>query len=261
MLKKLGYWRRIAGKTICFFFFGLGAFVIEAVIYPPLSLFVRDEAKLRKATRGIIRGSFRLFVDFMRFMRVIEVEFENADLLRDSSGLIVAANHPSLIDVVILGSVIRQSDCIVKRALWDTPFVRWIVRRSYIPNSLGFDETAMLCASSLEEGNTLIVFPEGTRTKEGQAPDLKRGAARIALSTGCDILPVRISSSDTRGLRKGDPFFSMPEDGPIKYSVKALGPISVDEYRGIEPALGARALTKRLSEVISNYPLSEPIHG
>jgi 1-acyl-sn-glycerol-3-phosphate acyltransferase len=197
----------------------------------------------------------------MRFLGVIRVEFENDEVLRESRGLIVAANHPSLIDVVLLASRMPQADCIVKQALWDTPFVRWIVRRSYIPNSLGFNETTELCCASFAEGNSLIVFPEGTRTKEGEPPRLRRGAARIALSTGRDILPVRIFSSDARGLRKGDPFLSLSKDGPIQFNVMAMPPIRVVEYAGMEPAIGARALTKRLSEVICNYPPMESVDG
>lgn len=261
MLKKLDYWRRLACKAVCFFFFGLGAFGLGTLVYPLLFLRYRDPQKLKKATRALVSRSFALFLGFMRFLGVIEVEFANPEELAESSGLIVAANHPSLIDVIILGSLMRDADCIVKRALWDTPFVRWVVRRSYIPNSLGFEETAERCRASLEDGSSLIVFPEGTRTRDGEAPRLRRGAARIALSTKRDILPVRIASSDVRGLRKGDPFFSLPEDGPIRYRIEALGPIRVNEYAALEPALGARALTKRLTEVISSYPTTESVHG
>lgn len=261
MIRKLDYWRRLACKAVCFFFFGLGSLLIGAIVYPAILLFLRESATLRRATRGLIRGSFFFFVNLMKFFGLIRVEFANPEALIGSKGMIIVANHPSLIDVVILGSRIPQADCIVKRSLWDTPFVRLIVRRSYIPNSLGFEETARLCGTSLAEGNSLLVFPEGTRTKAGKRPRLGRGAARIALFTGRDILPVRISSNDVRGLRKGDPFLSLPRSGPVCYCIEALSPISVSDYAGLEPARGARALTRRLSEAILGYPATEHPDG
>lgn len=261
MIRLLDYWRRLACKALCFFLFGLGSLVIGALVYPVLLAFLRDRASLRKATRGMVRRSFSLFVKLMSFFGLIRVEFENPEALEGSKGMIVAANHPSLIDIVILGSRIPQADCIVKGSLWETPFVRMIVRRSYIPNSLGFEETARLCSASLAEGNTLIVFPEGTRTRSDRAPKLGRGAARIALVTGKDILPVRISSDDVRGLGKGDPFLSLPRSGPIRYSVRAMSPIAPGDYAGQEPARGARALTRRLAEVIFSHPATEHPDG
>jgi 1-acyl-sn-glycerol-3-phosphate acyltransferase len=261
MIKALDYWRRLLCKAVCYFFFGIGAFVLGALVYPVLIVAVRDKLALRRISRSLVSSSFRLFIFTMGAFGLVRVEFENEEALRGARGLIVAANHPSLIDIIILASRIPQADCIVKRALWDTPFVRWIVRCSYIPNSLGFPETVQLCSASLAEGNSLVVFPEGTRTKEGQPPKLQRGAARVALSTGRDIVPVRIYSDDTRGLRKGDPFLSLPREGPIRFKVRVMPMIKIEDYAGTEAAIAARALTKRLSEAISTYSSTEPALG
>jgi 1-acyl-sn-glycerol-3-phosphate acyltransferase len=261
IIKKLDYWRRLFFKPFCFFLFGIGAFLLGAIVYPIILVVVRDRVALRKASRRLVGGAFSLFVGLMRFLGLIQVEFENGEALRESRGFIIAANHPSLIDVVILASLIPQADCIVKQALWDTPLMRWIVRRSYIPNSLEFQKTAELCHASFAEGNSLIVFPEGTRTKEGELPRLRRGAARIALCTGRDILPVRISTSDARGLRKGDPFMCLSKEGPVRFSIRVMPPIRVEEYAALEPAIGARALTKHLSEAICIYPPMESVDG
>jgi 1-acyl-sn-glycerol-3-phosphate acyltransferase len=261
MIEKIDYYRRLICKAVCFFFFGLGSLLIGAIIYPVILVLVRERSILKNVTRDLVRGAFALFIRLMSFFGLIRVEFDNAEALSGAKGFVIAANHPSLIDVVILGSRIPRADCIVKQSLWKTPFVRQVVRRSYIPNSLGFDETVRLCEASLAEGSSLIVFPEGTRTRQGQAPKLGRGAARIALTTGRDVLPVRIFSPYARGLRKGDPFWSMPEKGPIRYFVTAMSPIRVSEFSEMEPALGARALTRRISEAILTYPKTEPFHG
>ena len=91
------------------------------------------------------------------------------------------ANHPSLIDVVVLISIIPNADCVVKAHLFKNPFLRGVVKNTgYISNA---DPEGLLvdCKKSLAAGNNLIIFPEGTRTKVGQAVKFQRGAANIAL--------------------------------------------------------------------------------
>jgi len=163
------------------------------------------------------------------------------------------ANHPSLIDVVILIAYLPQADCIVKAQLWKNPFVRGVVRSLYIPNSLSFEDTVSACADSLAEGNSLVIFPEGTRTNSDSPPRLKRGSARFALRTGRGILPVLIRAGDARGLRKGDPFFTLSREGRLVFDLEPLEQIGVEAYRGQEPARAARLLTREIQARIVAY--------
>ena len=74
-------------------------------------------------------------------------------------GLLILANHPSLIDVVFLISFVRHADCIVKAALAHNPFMRGPIRAAgFITNG---DGAGLLedCVKSLRGGNNLIVFP------------------------------------------------------------------------------------------------------
>ena len=79
-------------------------------------------------------------------------------------GLLVLANHPTLIDVVCLISLLPNADCVVKRAVARNPFMRGPVRAAgYISN----DDGAGLvddCVAAVHAGGTLVIFPEGTRS-------------------------------------------------------------------------------------------------
>jgi hypothetical protein len=92
----------------------------------------------------------------------------------------VLANHPTLIDVVFLISLLPNADCVVKRVACN-PFMRGPVRAAgYISN----DDGAGLvddCIAAVRAGGSLVIFPEGTRSVPGQPPRLQRGAANIAV--------------------------------------------------------------------------------
>src|SRR5690606_21537682 len=101
------------------------------------------------------------------------------------------------------------ANCVVKQSLWHNPFTRGPLRAAqYISNSGSMD---MLdeAASALRHGQTLVIFPEGTRTSPGCAPDFHRGAAAIALRGASILTPVTISVTPTT-LTKAEPWYSIP---------------------------------------------------
>ncbi len=80
----------------------------------------------------------------------------------------MVANHPSLIDYVMLASVMPETDCMVKSALLKNPFVSGVIRAAdYLIND---QADALLPASRqrLQQGDTILIFPEGTRTVPGK---------------------------------------------------------------------------------------------
>ena len=84
-----------------------------------------------------IHYAFRLFLGFIETFKGMEFYFEGADRLGDDAGLIIA-NHPTILDVVLLISRLPQADCIVKKELWNNFFLKRVVTSAgYIPNDDG----------------------------------------------------------------------------------------------------------------------------
>lgn len=258
MLSLLNYVWRLFAKTLSFALFGIGALVLAFLVFPAIRLCIPSKRKFRRALRSTVSGSFALFVLVMKLLGLIKVRVREPEKLRNARGVIVAANHPSLIDVVILIAHLPQADCIIKSKLRNNPFVRGVVRGIYISNSLDFQDTVKACADSLAEGNSLVIFPEGTRTGSGAQPSLKRGSAQLALRIGCEILPVTIKASNPRGLRRGDPFFSLSREGPVVFEIEPQERISVERYRDQEPSRGARILTRELEARIVPHQQTAP---
>jgi 1-acyl-sn-glycerol-3-phosphate acyltransferase len=149
-----------------------------------------------------------LLLQFMQRTGLLEVRFDGVERL-GRPGQLIVANHPSLIDVVFLFAHLRDTNCIVKQSFWRNPCSSGPVRAAqYIPNN-GEADMLEIAADVLREGQTLIVFPEGTRTVPGQPPVFHRGAAAIALRGATTITPVFISVEPTT-LTKAEPWYRIP---------------------------------------------------
>lgn len=115
MGERLERFRRIVGTGFSFAVFGFAGLVLGLVIFPVLILFVRHPARRRHAARSVVHWFFGFFVELMRRVGVLTYELHGVERLKDP-GLLILANHPTLIDVVFLISLIPQSDCEIGRA-------------------------------------------------------------------------------------------------------------------------------------------------
>lgn len=203
---------RVVATAFCFSCFGLGGVLIGLVAFPVLiAASPNREVRARRA-QLLIHHCFRAFTRLMCWVGVISLEVHGAERLA-RRGQLVLANHPSLIDVVILMSLLKQTNCIVKGALWRNPFTRGpVIAAGYISNH-GGSELVDDCVAALEQGDNLIVFPEGTRTPVSGPMQLQRGAANIAVRAQCIVALVVIQVS-TPMLPKGRPWYRVPPFRP-----------------------------------------------
>ena len=251
-MKKIIWVWRVLMKVFCFGIFGFGSFSLGILVFPLIFLLVRSEEKKDRIMRDLIRWAFAAFTLLMRSLGLITVQWSGQlENLNSRKGRIIIANHPSLIDIVILMSRIRNADCIVKQSLFRFPLVRHVVGKLYISNELV--DLALIDAGvrSLNSGKTLVIFPEGTRSGVSGTVSIKRGAARIALNSGCESIPVRIETQDATGLRKGDRMFTFRKDSAIDFSLIVESPITVADFQDLSPAIGARRLTEVYLQAIS----------
>ncbi|MBF5006431.1 lysophospholipid acyltransferase family protein [Diaphorobacter caeni] len=253
MLERLNRGWRVVATGFCFAMFGLGGLFIRLVVYPLLLLFTRDAERRKNAAQAVIHHSFRFFVGLMNFVGVISYEVRHLERL-DRKGLLILANHPSLIDVVFLVSFIPRADCIVKESLLRNPFTRGPIHAAgFICNS-GGAQLVEDCNRSLAEGNNLIIFPEGTRTPLVGDVKLQRGAAHVAVKGRVNITPVHIHTSLPM-LPKGRPWWKVPARKP-HFIFEVREDIDIEEFcvaAGNE-SLAARQVTDYLSDHLFRGP-------
>ncbi|EPO4866226.1 lysophospholipid acyltransferase family protein [Citrobacter farmeri] len=251
---------RIAMTGFCFALFGLGGLLLSVVWFNILLIFVWDNARRRRIARRSIAASFRLFLTVTRVLGVLDYQMKGVDILRQERGCLVVANHPTLIDYVLLASVMPETDCLVKSALLKNPFLSGVVRAAdYLVNS---QADALLPASQqrLAQGDTILIFPEGTRTRPGETMTLQRGAANIAVRCGSDIRVVTIHCSQ-RMLDKESKWYQVPPTKPL-FTVEVRERVKIDHFYDAnlqEPALAARQLNRHL--LLQLQPGTLPLSG
>ncbi|WP_374439636.1 lysophospholipid acyltransferase family protein [Pseudomonas panipatensis] len=243
-------WRLLA-TGMCFALFGLGGLLLRALVFPLFTLLPGNHLRRRRRARVTISRLFWLFVRIMQRSGVLTFQVEGIQRL-GRPGQMVIANHPSLIDVVFLIGLIRDANCVVKESLWNNPFTRGPVNAAqYISNNGSmdmFDEAV----EALEQGQTLIVFPEGTRTTPGQPPEFHRGAAAIALRGARLITPVTISVSPTT-LTKADPWYSIPARR-VHFQLRVGDDIDPQVFASLGPAPAA---SRKLNAFLHQHFIKE----
>ncbi|MBU1035411.1 1-acyl-sn-glycerol-3-phosphate acyltransferase [bacterium] len=127
------------------------------------------------------------------FWRMEIIGIEN---LPESGGLIIASNHVSYLDpAVLVASLNRKIYFIAKKEVFKNTFVSFILKslNAFSVDRENVDILAFKKAINiLREEKVLGIFPEGTRSSNGELQELKLGAIKIAMKTGVPILPVGI---------------------------------------------------------------------
>jgi 1-acyl-sn-glycerol-3-phosphate acyltransferase len=257
MTKKLNFLWRQCGTGLGFLFFSLGGFVLSVTAFPCIALLSRTEEKRINRTRKLIHMTFRLFIFCLTRAKVIGVTITGAERLKHSKGCLVVSNHPSLLDVVFLVSVMPKAQCIVKHELWDHKYYGGVMRAAgYIRNDGDPENMLSQCKKALDSGHDIVIFPEGTRTIPGSPHKFQRGFANIAALCPCDIQLASISSYPP-SLTKGSHWYEVPD-------VKAQFDVTIEEHLDMEAYLGDEPRSKavrKLTRELEQYYDGKVQHG
>lgn len=228
--QKANYCWRVAATGLSFASFGLGGVAIAAVVAPVVQLSSKNPEMRQQRAQQIIRYSFKGFTEMMVKLGIMTYSVEGLDKLYHSRQELIIANHPTLIDVVIMIGLMQQANCVVKQSLWSNPFTRGPVRSAgYILNA-GSQQFVEDCVSRLKEPNaaSLLIFPEGTRTEKGSClNEFQRGAANIAIRAHVPIRPVLIRCTPST-LTKNEKWYHVPAQ-PFHIEIKVLDHIEVHD--------------------------------
>lgn len=240
---RICYLWRLLATGISFALFGLGGTLIAVPLFLLIYLAPLRKHKKKLYAQQAVSVTFRIYIGFICLCGLVTYELNGRESLRDK-GLLIIANHPSLLDVVFLISFLNHTNCIVKGGLWRNPFTRIpIVSAGYIKNDA--KQLVDECVQCLNRGESLIVFPEGTRSGDEASLTFLRGTANIALMAKHDITPVVIQCTPS-ALRKGDKWYSIATTPPH---------FSFDVCQGINiaPFLDPNAMQSKKSRELTRY--------
>lgn len=194
----------------------LGWSLVAAVLHPFM-----PEGRGRTLGRRAITAIFRLYLRLLGALGACHFDISALDELRDQGPMILAPNHPCLLDAVMVIARLPNVACIMKAALMKNPFLGGGSRLArYIPNARPLQMVYAAC-DELADGSQLLMFPEGTRTVRYPVNEIMPTMALIARRAKVPV-QVIIIETDSAYLSKGWPLFRRPPM-PIRYRVR-LGP-------------------------------------
>ncbi|MCR4614525.1 MAG: 1-acyl-sn-glycerol-3-phosphate acyltransferase [Clostridiales bacterium] len=146
----------------------------------------------------IHRSKNKAFRRVLRFLLnlLYRVEVTGLENVPPDKGFILASNHVSAIDPVVISSQLKRMPFFMaKRELFEKPILGWIlIKMNSFPIKRGKPDMAAMGYSLniVKSGEILGIFPEGTRSKDGSPKSARSGVAFIARETEADILPVSL---------------------------------------------------------------------
>jgi 1-acyl-sn-glycerol-3-phosphate acyltransferase len=129
---------------------------------------------------------------------MIRVDVTGGENLDRDQVYVFVSNHFSLVDTPLMfGSMPHEFRILARHNLWRIPFLGWHLKRSgHVPVERESPSAAARslkqAAAKIHEGFSLLIFPEGGRTRQTTMRRFKSGAARIAIEAGCPIVPMAI---------------------------------------------------------------------
>ena len=207
-------------EYVCLYL-GLGTLGLMCLSWLPFAVVlhaVLPEAAGRRLGRRVITAVFRLYLNILTLLGACRFDLSELDELRDAGPLILAPNHPCLLDAVMVISRLPDVACIMKASLLRNIFLGGGARLArYIPNGRPLEMVYASC-DALRAGSQLLIFPEGTRTVRPPVNPIMPSAALIARRAKVPVQAI-IIETDSDYLSKGWPLFRRPPM-PIHYRVR-----------------------------------------
>ncbi len=175
------------------------------------------------------------------------VTVKGRERIRKDETYVMVANHLSLLDILVMFRLFNHFKWVSKIENFRVPCIGWNMRLNrYIPlrrgNRQSVVEMMKACEATLAEGNSIMMFPEGTRSPTGRMRKWKTGAFELALKSRASILPIVVRGTANALPKRG---FVLQGRHPIELQV--LDPIPYESVA----TLSAEELTERVRNVIA----------
>ena len=205
--------------------------IITIIIILPFYLALWALTVLFDRKRFLVHYAVSLWASIYTILNPFwHITIENREKLKRGKAYIIISNHQSLLDILLLFRLYTHFKWVTKIENLRIPVVGWIMTlNNYIKVKRG-DKKSILrmmdtCKKVLKSGISILIFPEGTRSEDGNLGKFKDGAFNLALEMGIDILPIVLDGAFKAIPKKG---FLLSNKQTIK--IRILDEIPSSEY-------------------------------
>jgi 1-acyl-sn-glycerol-3-phosphate acyltransferase len=195
---------------------GLICLAISVLAFPMRALLPRRLCK--KLGRRLISASTRCYLKLLALMGACRFDLSELDALRDAPPMVIAPNHPSLLDALMVLSALPNAGCIMKADIVNNVVFGAAARVAGYVRNTPLRTMVQLAIADLREGSHVLLFPEGTRTMRFPIGRLQGTTGLIAKNAVVPVQTVFIETS-SGFLGKGWALMWVPRM-PITYRVR-----------------------------------------
>lgn len=187
--------------------------LVASLLYPLL-----PKLHAIRLGRYVIMLSFRVYLASLSATRRCSFDLTELDALRNETSLIIAPNHPCLLDAVMIISRLPNVACVMKSELMNNIFLGAGARLARYIRNEPIRQMTLEASADFKTGSHLLLFPEGTRTTHQPINALKGSIALIALKAHVPVQTVLIETNSPY-LSKGWSLFRKPVM-PVSYKIR-----------------------------------------
>ena len=222
----------------------VGALFITYFIFP----FNKTKADKYKT----LQKSWELYISILYGLRIMNIKSDDIEKIKNIKNSIIVSTHPSLLDIVILMSIIPNSTCFVAEKLARNPFFKGIIKQLFIVEGQPLEQWVDDACNKLNNGLNIIIFPMGGRHYKYEQPRIHRGASYLAYKSKKDIVVLKIESS-YEFLQKHRPAY-YADNKTVEYTIKYIDVFNTKEYleQNTDEVTVKTNITKYISQKLYN---------
>lgn len=262
----------ILNTTYCFTYFLLGCILSQLFILV-LMLLPLKRTKKKLAFHKMVYWFTRIFLNTMITTKTVRMNPYNETYEKPA---VIIANHQSFIDILLLLSTTPKIVMVTNGWVWNSPFFGWIVKYADFHHSAdGYEALAGKLKARVEEGYSVVVFPEGTRSEDCSILRFHKGAFYLADLLKIDILPMIIYGAGQVSAKKQGFYIKWGVVATktmqrVKYGDTSFGATYqeqsknfrkwyVEQYRIVNNELGRTTNKYFRDALIKNYIYKDPV--
>lgn len=238
-------WRLLA-TGMGFVIFGFFGFLLKIILLPYTLIPTNNNLSRQIKARYLVAFIWKCFLHYLYMTFIVNVRYHGFERL-GRAGQLVLVNHPSLLDVVFMLAKVPVLNCIVNKDLLHNPVMSSpILACGFLPND-GSLQLVEAADGILRDGQSLLIFPEGTRTGWDGKIRFNRGAVSIGLRSAKVITPVVIVMNPPN-FKKHQPWYQIPKQ-KVQYDFYVGDDIDPQRWLQDKPLpIAARELNQQLQE-------------
>lgn len=166
---------------------------------------------------------------YLKLLPLWSTQIEGVERIPSGQACVLVANHQSMGDILLLFGLFRHFKWVSKRVMFRVPFIGWNMRMNNYVSLVRGDATSIehmlnACRAHLRQGSPVMLFPEGTRSEDGQIKAFKRGAFTLATELGLPVIPIVVDGTRDILPKHG---FLLRQERLQHMRVRVLAPVPV----------------------------------